>query len=58
MPQVIMENFDLRLSLLNAIENLSGLPNLYRISLIIVLFIFVVLALSPTIELLQINYML
>ena len=49
MPQVIMENFDLRLSLLNAIENLSGLPNLYRISLIIVLFIFVVLALSPTI---------
>ncbi|MCZ8039411.1 MULTISPECIES: hypothetical protein [Microcystis] len=44
-----MENFDLRLSLLNAIENLSGLANLYRIILIIVLFIFVVLALSPTI---------
>jgi hypothetical protein len=44
-----MENFDLRLSLLNAIENLSGLANLYRISLIVVLFIFVVLALSPTI---------
>lgn len=49
MPLLIMENFDLRLSLLNAIENLSGLANLYRISLIIVLFIFVVLALSPTI---------
>ena len=44
-----MENFDLRLSLLNTIENQSGLPNLYRISLILVLFIFVVLALSPTI---------
>lgn len=49
MPLLIMENFDLRLSLLKTIENLSGLPNLYRISLIIVLFIFVVLALSPTI---------
>lgn len=49
MPLLIMENFDLRLSLLNAIENLSGLANLYRIILIIVLFIFVVLALSPTI---------
>ena len=44
-----MENFDLRLSLLNTIENQSGLPNLYRISLILVLFIFVVLALSTTI---------
>lgn len=44
-----MENFDLRLSLLNTIENLSGLPDLYRISLILVLFIFLVLALSPTI---------
>ena len=44
-----MENFDLRLFLLSTLGNVSGLDNLYRIGLIAALFVFVVLALSPTI---------